>query len=80
MTADAPYYIDDPMVDRAAHRLVMTLAEVESAAAGRSLHYGRCSCTTMDPVGPWDDYAVLEAYDQHMQHVQTETRARAARS
>ncbi|WP_449062240.1 hypothetical protein [Planomonospora algeriensis] len=74
-----PYYIDDPLVDRAAHRPGMELEPVASARAGRDQYIGTCSCGQMHPTLPWDDYAVLEAFDWHMGDVQEQAH-RAARA
>lgn len=78
--SDLPYYVDDPLVDRAAHRPSMDVAEVPSAVEGRTLYVGTCSCGDMTPTDPWDNYAVLEAYDLHMARVQQALHAARAGS
>jgi len=66
--ADWPYYIDDPVVDRSAHRLDMHVDEVASARVGYTAMFGTCSCSEW--VTPtWDSNGVLEVYDTHMGQV-----------
>lgn len=67
--SDLPFYIDDPLVDRAAHRLGMHTDEVESALRGYTAMFGSCSCGEWT-TPTWDSSAVLEAYDRHMTDVQ----------
>jgi hypothetical protein len=67
---DLPYWIDDPLITRAEHRMQLDTDEVASAQAGRTLYAGGCSCDGMKPVGPWDTYAIEEAFDGHMADVQ----------
>ncbi|MER5649637.1 hypothetical protein [Streptosporangium sp. NPDC002524] len=67
---DRPYYIDDELVDRRAHRLIIDIAPASSEEAGRPLYIGSCLCGQMDPTPPWDDYAVWERFDAHMSDVQ----------
>jgi hypothetical protein len=66
---DMPYFMDDPAVDRSAHQLDMSMDPEASAAAGRDLYTGTCSCGALSTPA-WDDYAVQEAYDNHMADVQ----------
>lgn len=73
-----PYYIDDPLVDQAAHRLQMETDIMASVIEGRKLMSGTCSCAQMKPTPPWDDYAVFEAHSNHMAQVQYSVRFAAA--
>ena len=74
--ADWPYYIDDPLVDRSAHRLDMHTDVAESARAGYRAMFGTCSCGEW--VTPtWDRNGVLEAYDTHMGQIQAAAHAAA---
>lgn len=67
---DRPWYIDDPLVDRRAHRLWLHHDAETSSCAGYRAEFGACTCGEW--VTPsWDTSAVLEAYDQHMTEVQT---------
>ncbi|MEU4841742.1 hypothetical protein [Nocardia testacea] len=65
-----PYWTEDPRVDAAAHRLRIDRVETASAVAGRDLWTGSCSCQTMTSTPPWDEYAVHDAHELHMQLVQ----------
>jgi DNA-directed RNA polymerase subunit RPC12/RpoP len=72
--AELPSYIDDPLVDLAAHRLTVHPDAVTSARVGHRARFGECSCGEW--VTPsWDTSAVLEAHDQHMTEVQTAAHA-----
>jgi len=77
--SDLPFYTDDPLVDRDAHRLSMHADEdeVESARRGYSAMFGSCSCGEWT-TPTWDRSAVLEAYDGHMTDVQAATHAALA--
>ncbi|MFD8560609.1 hypothetical protein ACFV1N_25330 [Streptosporangium canum] len=77
---DRPYYIDDPLVDRRAHRLIMDRALFSSEREGRPLYIGACSCGRMDPTPPWDGYAVQEAFDAHMVNLQDAAHRAAERT
>jgi hypothetical protein len=71
-----PFYIDDPLVDRTAHRLELHPDEDLSAARGYRIVFGSCSCG--DFVTPsWEDSGVFEAYDNHMRDIQADAHARA---
>jgi hypothetical protein len=67
--SDLPFYIDDPLVDRDAHRLGIHTDEVESARRGYAAMFGSCSCGEWT-TPTWDRNAVLEACDGHMTDVQ----------
>ncbi len=67
---DLPYYIDDPLADRAAHRLTIHPDGEQTAARGYTAVFGTCSC------GEWtcptyDHNGVMEDFDRHMGDVQT---------
>lgn len=64
-----PYYIDDPLVDLAGHKLTLHIDHLATAQRGRTLMFGQCSCAEWCSA-TYDDHAVLEAYDHHMQLVQ----------
>lgn len=64
-----PYYTDDPLVDREAHRLNLHADEEETAGRGYRATFGSCSCGEWT-TPTWDDDAVFDAYDSHMQQVQ----------
>ena len=66
---DLPFYTDDQLVDRAAHRLSLHTDEVESALRGYTAIFGSCSCGEWT-TPTWDDNAVFAAYDDHMTDVQ----------
>lgn len=74
LTVSLPFYIDDPLVDRAAHRLALHTDGVESAARGYRARFGSCSCGEWT-TPTWDDSAVLEAFDSHMSNVQVAVHA-----
>lgn len=75
--SDLPFYIDDPLVDSAAHRLELHCDEVESARRGYTAVFGSCSCGEWT-TPTWDDNAVLGAYDDHMSEVQAAVHAALA--
>jgi len=75
--SDLPFYTDDPLVDRDAHRLGMHTDEVESARRGYTAMFGSCSCGEWT-TPTWDRSAVLEAYDGHMTDVQAAVHAALA--
>jgi DNA-directed RNA polymerase subunit RPC12/RpoP len=69
-TNDRPSYSEDPLVNRAAHRLTIYHDPDASARVGHPLEFGVCSCGEW--VTPsWDTSAIFEAYDQHMTEIQT---------
>jgi hypothetical protein len=74
---DLPFYIDDPLVDRAAHRLNLHTDEVESALRGYTAIFGFCSCGEWT-TPTWDHNAVFAAYDNHMTDVQVAIHAARA--
>ncbi|MGX1762171.1 hypothetical protein ACWIGW_44180 [Nocardia brasiliensis] len=47
-----------------AHQLRM---EPVPASAGRELWIGSCSCAGMTPTPPWEDHAVREAHQLHVE-------------
>ena len=65
---DRPYYIDDPLVDRAGHRL--NLHPDTDRPVPHHAVFGCCSCGEWT-TPTWDYHAVAEAFDQHMAQVQT---------
>ncbi|MEV4806843.1 hypothetical protein AB0K18_43185 [Nonomuraea sp. NPDC049421] len=71
--AEWPYYIDDPLVDRAAHRLELH----SDFEGGLGYCFGTCSCGEFT-TPTWDEHAVSEAYDRHMGQVQYSAHAAAA--
>jgi hypothetical protein len=71
---ELPFYIDDPLVDRDAHRLSLHTDEVESARRGYQAVFGSCSCGEWT-TPTWDDDAILGEYDQHMTAVQAAAHA-----
>ncbi|MGW4774206.1 hypothetical protein ACWEO2_39960 [Nocardia sp. NPDC004278] len=50
-----------------AHQLLM---EPVPASAGRELCVGSCSCQQMTPTPPWEDDAVRQAHQLHVELVQ----------
>ncbi|WP_141549941.1 hypothetical protein, partial [Nocardia farcinica] len=69
-----PYWIDDHLIDTTAHQLQIEHVETASAVAGRDLWTGSCTCGSMTPTPPWDDYAIREVFDLHMQLIQVAAR------
>ncbi|MFI6959671.1 hypothetical protein ACIBJI_40170 [Nocardia sp. NPDC050408] len=53
---------------RIPHRLQLAAAPTESAAAGRELQIGSCTCGEMTPTPAWDLDAVEGAFAMHLQH------------
>lgn len=69
MPRDIPYWIDDPAIDRATHRLNLT------SAPGRPGRFtATCSCGVWSLDKQWDDDAHAEAFDGHMREVQEAAR------
>ena len=66
-----PYYIDDPLVDRDAHRLGLH-ADEDVPAPGAM--FGTCSCGEWT-TPTWDVHGVMEAFDHHMELVQVSAHA-----
>lgn len=62
MTTDIPYWPDDPMIDRKAHRLIISRDTAE------------CTCGEFSQIGLWDHHSVFDAYDEHMYDVQIRAR------
>ncbi|MEU2043624.1 hypothetical protein [Nocardia niwae] len=69
-----PHWTEDPHIDQAAHQLLTDRVETASAVAGRDLWSGSCTCGEMAPTPPWDDYAVDDAHELHMQLMQIAAR------
>lgn len=66
---DLPYWIDDSLVDRAAHRLDVRPDMEATVRTGWPSVFGSCSCGEW--VTPsWDSQAVTADFDQHMARVQ----------
>lgn len=76
--SELPYYIDDPLVDRVAHRLDLHTDEEETAKRGYRATFGSCSCGEWT-TPTWDDDAVVDAYDSHMNGVQATAHAKRQR-
>jgi hypothetical protein len=71
-----PFCIDDPLVDRTAHRLELHPDEDLCAARGYRIVFDSCSCR--DFVTPsWEDSGVFEAYDNDMRDIWADAHARA---
>ena len=69
-----PYYIDDPLVDRAAHRLSFHSDETADPVRTPGYVFGECSCGEWT-TPTWDLHGVMEAFDWHMGQVQAAAHA-----
>lgn len=65
-----PYWIDDPLIDRSAHRLITESPDEENHQHGSA----SCSCGSWQAPGGWDIYAQQESFDDHMEAVQIAAR------
>lgn len=65
-----PYWIDDPLIDRSAHRLIIGAPDEENHPHGSA----SCSCGGWQAPGGWDIHAQEEGFDDHMEAVQIAAR------